>query len=183
MGLSFMLFKVVGILFDAYMGALLLRVLFQLARADFYNPLSQLVWKLTNPPVQPLRVVVPKYRNIDTAALTVLLVIAIVFVAFIDWQFNLGVSLVGHLWFAMLKCLLLTSQIYFYSLFIQAILSWFGPGMNNPAANVLQSLNEPLLKPVRRFIPTLSGFDFSPMAVMFALYVLGGLLPLPVYFR
>ncbi len=183
MGTSSMLFKVISLVFDAYMAALLLRVLFQMVRADFYNPLSQLVWKLTNPPVQLLRSLVVKYKSVDTAALLVLLVVALADIAILSWQFNLSFSVFAIVWFAVLKCLLLTTQIYLYSLFIQAILSWFGPGVNNPAANVLWSLNQPLLTPVQKFIPVMGGFDLAPMAVMFALYVLGGFIPLPGYFR
>ncbi len=47
-----------------------------------------------------------------------------------------------------------------------ALLSWVGPGVSNPAANVLWSLNEPLLRPVRRVLPPISGLDLSPIPVI-----------------
>ncbi len=42
-----------------YMTIVLLRFLLQLARADFYNPISQFVVKATNPPLRPLRRFMP----------------------------------------------------------------------------------------------------------------------------
>jgi YggT family protein len=177
------LFFLINVLFDLYMGALLLRVLLQVVRADFYNPLSQLVWKVTNPPVQPLRRFVPRYQNIDTATLLVLFVVALIYIALVSALFNASASVLAYLWFALLKCVVLAINLYTLSLFTQAILSWLGPGVNNPAANVLWSLNEPLLRPVRRFIPPIGGFDLSPLAIMLALQVLIRLVPLPMIFR
>lgn len=173
----------VNVLFDLYMGALLLRVLLQVVRADFYNPLSQLVWKVTNPPVQPLRALLPRYKSLDTAALLVLGLIAVLYVALISWLFSAGIGPLGTLWFALLKCLALGINLYTLSLFTQAILSWLGPGVNNPAANILSSINEPLLRPVRRFIPLVGGLDLSPLVVMLALQVIARLIPLPLIFR
>ena len=183
MGTGNALFFLVNTLFSLYMGALLLRVLLQWVKADFYNPLSQLVWKLTNPPVQPLRAFVPRYKNIDTATLLVLLVVAIAYIALVSWLFSPGISPLIVVWFALLKCVALAISLYTLSLFAQAILSWMGPGGNNPAASILWSLNEPLLKPIRRFIPSVAGMDFSPLVVMLALQVLSRLVPLPLLFR
>jgi len=172
------LFFLVSTLFELYMGLLLLRVILQWVRADFYNPLSQFIWKVTNPPVLPLRKLVPRWKNLDTAALFVLLLVAVIYILVLGWLFGVKVPLWSLGWVALLKCLSLTTQVYFFSLFIQAILSWLGPGVNNPSANILFSMNEPLLRLVRRYIPPVSGFDLSPLVVMLALQVINKLLPL-----
>jgi YggT family protein len=65
----------------------------------------------------------------------------------------------------------------------QAILSWFGPGVNNPTSNILWSMNEPLLRPIRRVIPPVSGLDLSPLVAIIGLQVLVMLVPLPNIFR
>lgn len=183
MGAGNALFFLVNVLFDLFMGALLLRVLLQLVRADFYNPLSQLVWKITNPLSQPLRPLVPRYRNLDTATLLVLFVVAVIYIAVAGWMLGAVAPLLAMLWFALLKCIVLAINLYTLTLFVQAILSWMGPGGRNPAADILLSLNEPLLAPVRRFIPPVGGLDLSPLAVMLALQVLIRLVPLPMLFR
>ena len=134
-------------------------------------------------PLAALRAFVPRYQNLDTAALLVLFVVAGIYIALVSSMLTGGVSVLALLWFTLLKCVVLTINFYTLSLFVQAILSWMGPGGNNPAAALLWSLNEPLLKPVRRFIPPISGLDLSPLAVMLALQVLIRLVPLPLLFR
>ena len=54
-------------LFDLYIVAVALRFLLQWVRADFYNPLSQFLVKITNPPLRPLRRFIPGYGGIDFA--------------------------------------------------------------------------------------------------------------------
>ena len=58
-----------------YLLAVLLRFLLQAARADFYNPLTQAIVKLTSPLVNPLRRVIPGYRGIDFATLLLALLL------------------------------------------------------------------------------------------------------------
>ena len=58
---------IISTLGGLYLGAVLLRLLLQIARADFYNPLSQAVVQLTDPLVRPLRGLIPSYKNIDPA--------------------------------------------------------------------------------------------------------------------
>ncbi len=64
-------------LFGLYIGALMLRLLLQMTRADFYNPLSQAIVKLTNPTVRPLRRYIPAIGKVDTASVLLILVLQI----------------------------------------------------------------------------------------------------------
>ena len=85
--------------------------------------------------------------------------------------------------YTVLKLLVMLLALYTFTLFVQAILSWVGPGTQNPAATVLWSINEPLLRPVRNIIPPIGGLDLSPLAVIIALQVLSRLVPLPGVLR
>jgi YggT family protein len=175
------LFFLITALLDLGLCAFLLRVLLQLVRADFYNPISQLVWRLTQPVVGPLGRAIPRWQRLDIAASLVLLLIAVIYVEVVAGLLQVPVTWLGALWFALLKLLSLTLNIYTLSLFALAILSWVGPGVSNPAANVLWSLNEPLLRPVRRILPPISGLDLSPIPVMLILQTLDRWLPLGVF--
>ncbi|TXH05261.1 MAG: YggT family protein [Nevskiaceae bacterium] len=177
------IFFLVTTLFDLAMWALLLRVLLQWVRADFYNPMSQLVWQTTRYPTDWVRRVVPRWRNLDTAALLVLIALAMLYVWAVAALLGFGVGAVNAFGYALLKLAVLTVNLYTFTLFVQAILSWLGPGVNNPASNVLWSLNEPLLRPVRRIIPPMAGLDLAPLVVMLALQVVSRLIPLPGLFR
>lgn len=165
-------------LIELYLWVLILRVLLQRVRADFYNPVSQLVWQLTQPVVGLPGRVIPSYRQWDFAGLVVLLLGAMLYIHIVCWLLGFRISVPMSLWQAVLKIASMTLLLLTFSLFVQAILSWLGPGVNNRAGNVLWSLNEPLLRPLRRFIPTLSGIDFSPLVAILILQVLYRLLPL-----
>lgn len=171
-------------LFDLLMWMFLLRILLQWMRADFYNPISQAIWKVTRFPTDALRPYLPAPRGFNIAAALSVALIALVYIYSIVALLDIsGVSPLAALWFATLKIVVLTVNLYTFTLFVQAVMSWLGPGVNNPASNILWSLNEPLLRPVRRVIPPLSGLDLSPLVVILLLQVANRLLPLPGVFR
>lgn len=159
-------------LFGLYVLVLILRFLLQVVRADFYNPVSQFVWRVTAYPVGLLQRAVPRWRNYDMAALLLALLLA----ALNIWiDLNIADARIGPLtlllW-SVLKLASFTLNLYFFTILIQALMSWINPGMPNPASAVLWSLNEPLLKPVRNFLPPIGGLDLSPLVVMIAIQVL-----------
>lgn len=170
-------------LFDLALWAFLLRIVLQWVRADFYNPISQLVWRATRYPTDWLRPFVPNAGPLNSAAALTLAALAIVNVHVIVGMLGVSITVLSALWFAVLKTAVLLVNLYTFTVFVQAILSWIGPGVNNPASSILWSMNEPLLRPVRRLIPPLSGLDLSPLVLILLLQVFHRLLPLPGIFR
>jgi len=173
------------VLAQLYLTVWILRVLLQLCRADFYNPVSQLVWRFTRLS-DPLRRYLRPYKRFDVASFLIAFVFACIYAKFMAWF--IGFLSLGHgyslewtrtFWYALRVLVSLTVNLYTFSLVIQALLSWFGPGVSNPAANILWSLNEPLLRPVRRWVKPQAGLDLSPMIVILGLMVVRGLLPAP----
>jgi len=65
----------------------------------------------------------------------------------------------------------LAFKVFIYGIVIQALLSWINPGTYNPAVNLLHTLTEPVLRPVRRLLPPISGMDLSPLLAILALEV------------
>lgn len=59
--------------------------------------------------------------------------------------------------------------IYLYILIARAIISWVNPDPYNPVVNFLHRVTEPLLAPIRRFLPDLGGIDMSPIIVFMAI--------------
>ena len=57
-----------------------------------------------------------------------------------------------------------------FAIFVRIILSWISPGQYNPATAIIGTLTEPVLRPFRRFIPSIGGMDISPI---FAIIFLG----------
>jgi YggT family protein len=148
----------------------LARLLLQWTRADFRNPLCQAVVKLTNPLILPLRRLLPPICKIDTASVVAVLVVAIIDVGAI-FLLHVG-ELPGPLaWIRpvlteIARTLLWT---YFYAIFLYALLGLIAPGGYSPLQSVLTSLCEPVLRPIRRLIPTVAGLDLSPLWAIIAI--------------
>jgi YggT family protein len=156
----------------------LLRVLLQLARADFRNPISQAVVRITNPLVLPLRRILPPVGKVDTASIVAVLIVAFVVIAI---QYGLrGVLPAGPLqWIhlVVVEIARTTLWTYFYAIFIYALLSLIAPGGYSPMQSLLAALCEPVLRPFRRFIPAIAGLDLSPLWAGIAIQALLLLLP------
>ncbi len=144
--------------------AVLLRLLMQWSRADFRNPISQAVVRLTNPLVMPLRRILPPIGKIDTASVVSVLIVAFADVAilFAIRGYELPPALI---WVreAGLEIVRTVLWIYFYAILLYAALSLIAPGGYSPVQSLLVSLCEPVLRPIRRVIKPIGGLDLSPL--------------------
>jgi YggT family protein len=151
-------------LLSLYLVAMLLRFLLQVVRADFYNPISQFLVKITNPLVVPVRKVVPGFAGIDVASLLLALLLqlgAIVALLLIN---GLGLpNILLLLVWSVLGIIGLLVNIYFFALLAMIILSWVAPGSNQPAIYLLHQITEPVMAPFRKVLPAMGGMDFSPI--------------------
>ncbi len=165
---------IVQVVFGLYVFAVLLRFLFAMVRADFYNPVSQFVVALTNPPLKPLRRVIPGLFGIDLASLVLLLALKCAEVYLLAVLGGYAVTVPTVLFVAAVELVRFTIQIFFFAVILRVLLSWFAPyGIShNPAGSLLVSLTEPLMRPARRLIPSIGGLDLSPIAVIVALQLL-----------
>jgi YggT family protein len=153
--------------------AFLLRVLLQLARADFRNPLAQAVVALTNWLVLPLRRVLPPVGRFDTASLIALLAVQLL-ATLILFRLRTGAlyPLVPLVVAALRSLALATLMLYTILVFVYAALSFIAPGARSPATTLLASLCEPLLRPLRQVLPAVGGIDFSPLVAIVGLTAL-----------
>jgi len=152
-----------------YILIVLLRFLFQLLQADFYNPLSQFIVKASNPPLTRLHKLVPSLWGIDLAAIVLLLILEAL-------RLSLTVLILGHtpsvsglLILSIGELLKMAVYVVVFSIFVRALLSWVSNGTRNSLARLLGSFTEPLLAPARRLLPATGGLDLSPMIVFIVL--------------
>ena len=150
-------------------GAVMLRLLLQWVRADFYNPLSQAIVKLTNPLLRPLRRYIPALGRIDTASLVLMLVLQLINL-WLAIAISGGAGAVGGL-LVMSLAALLSKLLYLYTfaIFVQVIASWVSPGSRSAVLDLVDSLTEPVLRPLQRRLPPLGGLDLSPMLALMLL--------------
>ena len=159
----------IGTLFGIYILLVMLRCLFQIVRADFYNPLSQFIVKITNPPLRPLRKFIPGFYGIDTASVALMFILKFIELYLLISLSSASGSVVGISVLAIAELLALVITIYLFAIIVLVIISWINPGVHNPVLALLRSLTEPLLQPARRLVGTGAGLDFSPLIVMVGL--------------
>jgi YggT family protein len=159
-------------LFSLYILAVMLRFLLGAVRADFYNPVSQFLVRITNPVLAPMRKIIPSAGKYDTAALLLMLLLQIISLILIVLLRGASVSVPGLLLFAIAELLLLLINVFLFSIVVMVILSWISPGTYTPVGALLHSLTNPVLAPFRRIIPPVAGIDLSPLFALISLQVL-----------
>lgn len=164
---SFLIDTIIGL----YMLAVMLRFLLQWVRADFYNPISQFLVTVTNPPLIFLRRFIPGLFGIDLASLLLLVSLAIVKIYLISAISGITPHFSGALLLAVGEVIQLGVYVFIFSMLIRVILSWIQPGGYNPVLGLINRLTEPLMAPARRIIPPFGGLDLSPMLVFIFLYL------------
>jgi len=149
-------------------GVLLLRFWMQAVRVRPPFSLGQFMFRTTDWLVLPLRRVLPGLGGFDWASLVGALLVALLSVAI-----ELGVrsSFTVEPWFLLSLRSLLHWVIYGFIglLFLEVIFSWVNP--DAPLVPIVRALNQPLMRPLRRFIPPIAGVDLSPILAFLLLRV------------
>lgn len=170
----------IEVLFGLYILAVMLRFLFQVVRADFYNPFSQAIVQVTNPPLRALRRWIPSIGRIDTASLVLMTVVQFASTWLVVLLSNGRGALLGIFIIALAKLLQTAVYVFMFAILILVIISWVAPGAYNPAVDLLRSLSRPLLAPARRVIPPIGNLDLSAMVVLVLLQLALILLVAPI---
>jgi len=155
----------INVLFGALIALVVLRVLLQCVRANFYNPVCQFLYKLTNPVLMPLRKVIPAWRNLDIAGVLLAWLLTAIELALLYVVVGQRLGLIGLGVMALADLVDFVLMLYFGLILVRVFLS-FVSVRSNPIVPLIVQLTDPVLKPLRRFIPAVAGLDLSPMAVM-----------------
>src|SRR4051794_35889443 len=148
-------------------GACLLRLYMQVQRVPFGNPVGRFVFALTDWIVLPLRKLLPGYRRWDFASLIAayLFELAQFGILWLFVQAHAGLVPVLAL-FGVIR-LVISGVIGL--VIVYAILSWVQA--DSPIGDVIDRLCAPMLRPFRRLIPLVGGFDLSPLALLVVLQI------------
>lgn len=188
------LMLIINTLFDLYILLVLLRFMLQMLRADFYNPVSQFIVKLTAPPLRILRRIIPSVAGQDSAS--IVFCVALIYGKFLLMRalsipaVHIGgvmapigaTSYAGLLLFSVADLIALILTVFLIAVIIQVILSWISPGQYNPVIGLVHKLAEPVLKPIRKFIPPLGGLDLSPLFATLLILVAKMLIVPPIIY-
>lgn len=159
---------------SVYLMLVWLRFLLQLARADFYNPLSQFVVRATGPLLHPLRRIVPALFGLDAAALVLIFLLKLLQLAASAQLTGEGATPGLLLVAAVFQLLLAATSFFFWVILGMVILSWvaMASGGVNAGLVPLMQIAELVLAPCRRLLPSMGGFDLSPIIAFLAIQIL-----------
>jgi len=154
---------IIQFVFGALVSLIVLRVLLQWVRANFYNPICQFLYKTTNPVLMPLRKVIPAWRNIDIAGLVLAWLITAIKLVLLYATVGKSVGLAGLGVLAVADLLDFVLLLYIVLILAGVVISFVGADSYHPIVPLVMQLTEPVLRPLRRVIPPIAGIDFSPM--------------------
>jgi len=154
-----------------YTSAIILRFLLGYARADFYNPLSQFLVKITNPVLAPARRFIPSVGKLDTSAVAVAYIIIFIKGIILNAMMSAGFNIAQLLFMSIGELISSVIWMYIIALLIMAVISWIGSAQGNPVLPLINSLTAPLLAPIRKYIPPVGMMDLTPMVAMLGLYI------------
>ncbi len=179
--LTLALVYVVQTVFSIYLLIVVIRLLLQLVRADFYNPISQFVVRATDPVLAPMRKVIPIHRRVDFASFVLAILVQMLCFVIVIWlHTGMMVNPLNLFLWAVLGLLVMLFNVFFFCLIIEIILSWVAPQSYHPASQLIRQINDPLMRPARRLLPPTGGLDLSPLLVFMMLNVLNILLLSPL---
>lgn len=188
------LMLIINTLFDLYILLVLLRFLLQMLRADFYNPVSQFIVRMTSPPLKHLRRVIPSISGQDSASVVLCLLLIYskfllmralsVPAVYISGQAARleGVSYAGLLVYSVADLIALVLTVFLVAVIIKVVLSWINPGQYNPVIGLVDRLASPVLRPIQRLMPSMGGLDLSPLFATLLLLVAKMLLVPPIVY-
>lgn len=153
-----------------YLLLVVARFLLQLAKADFYNPISQAVFRATDPVVRVLRSFIPGYKGVDFSSLILAFIVQFIAISVTILLYGGAIPSVGFIitW-SFIGVLNFIILFYYYALIASIVMSFvmmFSGNMNpHPILLLVWQITEPIMAPFRRVIPPMGGLDFSPIFI------------------
>lgn len=159
-------------LVQLYLVVVMLRVLLEAARADFYNPMVQILVRLTDPLMRPLARLVPNVGRVNVAGLILLYLVQLIGLFILVAISGRTPDPIMLALFALLRLVRMLLVVYMVLIIIGVILSWVGHGVRHPAVPLIFRLTDPVLAPIRRVLPNLGGLDLSPLVAIIGIQFL-----------
>ncbi len=155
-----------------YLYAFLARLLLTYHQADFYNPVSQALARVTDLPHRWVRRVVPPVRDWDLALLVIALALELVRM-YVGGAARLEASYPGIALYALTRVLGMALNVYLVALIVVVIASWVRfSAAADPFLSLARSLTTPMLMRIRGVLPDTGMLDLSPMVALFGVYFL-----------
>ncbi len=167
--------SVVYFLFIVFFGfvtfVLWARIALRYVRISWLHPIAHTIAVLSDPVVQVFAGLIPqansRSRRYDWPAFIVLVITEVLKFICIGFLFLNSMLPIGLLLsYVVLDLVTQPCSLLMYAVILRVIMSWIQPAWQNPVADVLYAITEPLLGAARKILPELAGLDFSPVLVI-----------------
>lgn len=159
-------------LIHLYLVVILLRILLEAVRADFYNPIVQVLVRLTDPLLKPLGKLIPNVGRINLSAVLLLYIVQLIGLIILLVLSGRPIDPLLLSVLAVMRLVRMLLVFYMIMILISVILSWVGQGVRHPLIPLVYRLVDPVLAPIRRFLPDLGGIDLSPLVAIIGIQFL-----------
>ncbi|MBK6727743.1 MAG: YggT family protein [Xanthomonadales bacterium] len=171
---------IVQVLFGLAIGLFFFRFLMQGLRVDFRNPLSQFVYRATNPVLMPVQQALPVIRGWNLAALLVTFLLMLTETWLLYWLAGRALPVLALGVIALALLIEFAANALLWTVVLRAILSFVSPDPRSPFVQILNRISDPILKPFQRLIPPLGGLDLSPLFALLVLQLVRMLIAAPL---
>jgi YggT family protein len=187
-GLATVAYFLVDLFFSLLLFALWIRIALRYFRVTLLHPVGQLIYRLTNPIVQPLERLAyrgkPVIKQYDWLALAVIVLVEFIKFLIIGLVFhNVLLPLSYLILFVLADMIIQICNLLFYIILIRIIMSWVNPAWQHPVLDIMKLITDPLLALGRRIVPDISGFDFSPFIILIILKIIALFMEASLPFR
>lgn len=170
----------VGFAFGIAIALVVFRVLLQLVRANFYNPICQFIYKATNPLLQPLQRIVPSWRGLNLAGLLLAWLLCVLKTWLLFAMGSGQPALAGLLLLGLADLLRFVLMVYSALIIVRVVLSFINVDARHPVIPLVYQLTTPILDPIARRLPDFGGIDLSPLVAWLLIALLRALLVYPL---
>ncbi|MBF0271311.1 MAG: YggT family protein [Magnetococcales bacterium] len=183
MGITGSIGALLNFVLEIYSWLILGRVLLSWVNPDPYNPIVQFLLRATEPVLAPLRRVIPPMAGLDLSPLVALLGVHVIQRIALTVFHGGGGGAIASLLAELVGLIHLVLTFYLLLLVARGgfhFHSWHtfrqgkppGIDLRKPWIRFIFQATEPALRPLRRWVPTVSGMDITPMAAALLLWIL-----------
>ena len=140
-------------------------LIFNLLKVNYYNPIVALLLKIYKPISKILFLFPNQIINIIMISLVIKFLSLYVFA---EGQVEILVLIAV----AVIQILIAILRIIFYAVIGGVIISWVSPNSSNHFLQLIEEISHKALSPIRKYIPSAGGLDFSPLFILILVNIL-----------
>ena len=135
--------------------AFILLFIFNLLKIDYYNPIVKGFVNIYKP--------ISKVSIFSNQLYTIFIIAVLLKFSnfYILYSSQYDLYTLGLI--SLIEVLNTSLTIFFFSVIGAVILSWVAPNNSHPMLQIIEEISSKLLAPIRKFIPSAGGLDFSPI--------------------